>query len=508
MKTNHVIAAVVAAVAVLSLVGGAAAQLETVDARLAIDQPHYIEDGVQTTDINGTQAYVVHGPEHDLHPLNFDVDDVTDYGVSTSAGQLEYNDRLGTYTFQSGGETGTFELYWVVQTEQTTVVNNTTQTQEVSLRYETLIRVAGQADMVHQTQAENQRQEHYMELGEEVNATIMQVREDGLIFAPDEGSDFEIYEAMLTRYIATGDPIQAFTGNYTQIWLLVLLSPGGYLFLAQFLGIIVWLAYKRYQSRSESIDRQSIEGSVSEKLAALDDKERRQAAANLDWNDEFPDSVARGFRESLGENPYRGWLRVRAALQPKHLVRDRLQAMSQCGYVGVPTTTTPDAEPETIDIYPETDVEDGVETIALDDLTDEELEAVDWDDAELRNFDLPEADYDASEIDDRLETADLEALVEELDVEMQYFDDLEEFGHYLHEFIASIREHPITDEHGYQHSTRATLELLLEKLNLMDREGLPTARYLADAVEAAIRDYDRGDRAEQYVEEVQDGATH
>lgn len=123
----------------LPAVAGAAPQ--TSDAELAIEQSEYIKQGVGTARADNSTVYIVHDSTIELKPQNFDTSNVVGFGVLTDAGELSYNERMGTYRFSAGNNTGTFELYWEVEQRRLVQQNNSTTTQTVRKRYTATIRV-------------------------------------------------------------------------------------------------------------------------------------------------------------------------------------------------------------------------------------------------------------------------------------------------------------------------------------------------------------------------------
>jgi hypothetical protein len=282
--------------------------------------------------------------------------------------------------------------------------------------------------------------------------------------------------------------------------MLALLTLGGFLFLLTFVGPLVFVLYRYYKQRNERATVQALEGDLDAKQVELEDRERLQQLANMDWGDIFADDhVAHAFREHLGETVLDGWMSLNAALLPRHVIRDRLQAMAQHGYAAEWADYD---EARLVEANPESD--EDFESLRNPD--DELLDALDWDDPLLRSFDLGEVDVDLSELDTELETLDLETLIDELDAQMRHFDEPGEYGAYLREFVESVRAHPFTDEQGRPDDVRYAMSCWLKTAQLLgDRHHFPAAEYLVEAIEGALGNHDLGQQAEAYVDRVQSG---
>lgn len=526
-----------AAVLVLALVLGAAvapllattadAQLASRDATLAIDQPAYVDSEVKQTSINGTRAYVVKGEEIDIRPQNFRSSDVLDYGVDAPAGTLTFDEAMQEYTFSPEGETGTFELYWTV-TEQR-VVNNTQGNQtvqtttNVSVRYSAVVRVDGKTQMTHVVAGTIAGLRQQAANWEEFNATVQDVREMNLLaFAfGSPPSTEQVVQGMVNTYIATRDPIRGlFSGS--EIMILLVTSMFGLFLLVSNFGAFAALLLKTYRRLFffESIEAE--EGAIRDRVAELDDQQRRMRFADLDWVDWFNDHVADLFKR-LGATPAEGYDALsNGVLQPRTWVRDRLQAMSQCGYAArverrtvtdggdeeEPSEVITDAEVIAIplELGPNEEFADRDDLVSLAHPDDELLDALDWEDEYIRNFDLVGEDIDASKLDTEPTTLDLDELLAAVELQTRRFEDTETAGQYLREYLESVRAHPITDAEGRPRTTREMANRLLTIVRrARDEHDIPLADYQVQAVERALLDDDPGERADKHLSDLRSG---
>jgi len=504
---------ILAVLVVVSLVAptGAAA-LEQRSADLAIDQPHYIDGEVKQSAVNGSTVYEAEGESIEIRPRNFDPADVRSFGVEESSGSLSYDSEMGTYVFEAGRD-GTYHLYWTVN--ETRVVNETVgnetveRRESVRVQYSAALRVeSGERTHIPASQLEGIREDaaNWSEFSGAVRSDE--------VAGPD--ADMGEYTQLAIDLIRLKEhPLSALTGNFTQVLLTLFITLGG-MFVLLLFGLYHYLSRRsdiKFRHRRESLDAERAD--LEDQLLDLDERDRLSALEGMDWNDILPDDVARAFREAFGETVLDGYLRIQETLKPSNLVRDRLEAMSSEGYVAVveredvATDGGADVETRIVDarIAPETDVEPGVETVDISDPSEDLLDALDWDDPELRSFDLAAHDIDQSEFSTRLEAASLEELIEEYEVEMRQFDGNKEvFAAYLLEFLESVEGHEYTDEEGRVRHIRHSLNLFLRVSRILDeRHETPIAGYQSDHIAYLLANYERDEEISQYVDEVREG---
>jgi len=498
---------------VVSLVAptGAAA-LEQRNAVLSIDQPHYIESDVQESAVNGSTVYEAEGPSLEIRPRNFAPGDVRSFGVEESAGSLSYDSSMGVYVFETDRD-GTYNLYWTVN--ETRVVNETrgnetVETREsVRVQYSASLRVeSSERTHIPASQLEGVREDAAN--WSEFTSAVRSEEVAGPNANMEEESQLAV-NLLRLRY----HPLSALTGNFTQVLLTLFITLGGFFVLLLF-ATYHYLTRRsdiKFRHRRESLDAERAD--VEDQLLELDERERLAALEGMDWNDIFPDDVARAFRESFGENVLEGFLRIQESFKPSNLVRDRLEAMDSEGYVAVvdredvATDGGADVESRIVDarIVSDTNLEPGDEPVDLSEPSEDLLDALAWDDPELRSFDLPSHDLDQSEFSTRLEGATLEELIEEYEVDMRQFDGNKEvFAEYLLEFLTSVEGHEYTDEDGRVRHLRHVLNLFLRVSRLLDeKHETPLAAYQSEHIAYLLANYERDEEISQYVDEVREG---
>lgn len=515
--TNRKLPTIAAVVLVLSSLFAAtavpamAADVSTQDrnADLAVRQPEYVDSDVRQESANGTPVYVVKGGEILLQPQNFDDGQVIDYGVKTDGGDLTYDSEMGVYVFTPGeNASGTYDVYWRTSTtEQVTVEENGTtrnETQTIQHEYSAKIRVEGQTNMVHLSPAESAERQHYLELGREVNGTVQQLRDKSLPFAQNDGSDYEVFQGMTDRYVETGNPVSLFTGNLGAIVTLIVFTLSGWLLVVVFGGGVanVIRQLKKKLHIHESVEAE--EGEIADRQAQLDKEERERGMQNVDWNAWFMDDVVADAFRDMGENTHDGIQTLTSGpLHPRVWMRDRLQAMGQCGY----QVDVTERDGEIVDAElasPDAD-DDSLEPVSAYDV-DDLVDTIDWEDDEWWQFRLPEADYDPSELDSEPVTMDLDELLYELDLQMEKFPNKRAAGRSLREYIEAVEEHEYTDANGQPQFVREILNNFLKTIQqAQDRHRMPM-RAVGEAVERALIDHDPNQEAITKAKEVRAGA--
>jgi hypothetical protein len=215
------------------------------------------------------------------------------------------------------------------------------------------------------------------------------------------------------------------------------------------------------------------------------------------------DVVADAFRD-MGENVHDGIQTLTSGpLHPRVWMRDRLQAMDQCGYqVDV---TTDGAEVVDAELAAPDAEGDGLEPVGEYD-ADTLVDVIDWEDDEWWRFRLPEADYDPSALDSEPVTMELDELLYELDLQIEKFPNKRAAGRSLREYIEAIEEHEYTDQHGQPQFVREILNDFLKTIQQgQDRHQMPM-RAIGEAVERALIDHDPNQEALNTAREVRSGA--
>ncbi len=494
------------------------------NAELAIDQPHYIDSGVETRQSNGTTVYVASGEQLDIFPQNFDSENVVNYGVTTQGGEMNLNPQTGAFVFKPS-QTGTYNLFFVVErttvveTSNTTANNSTTnssttaETVTEQVRYEAAVRVEGGLNLVHQEEGSIASTRVAAENWRDFNSTI---HGQDLVGAGGTG---DAVEEMISWYTLRKHPQEALTGGVV-----------GYLILGfSSTAVLVWVVFFGGHAKITRALRKRLhifeateaeEGSAKEAVAELDRQEKQRAAQNTDWNDlpGFDDHVASAFREVFGETVHDGTVEYLAAMLPGTLIRDRLQAMGHDGYVAVVDERAApdggddgDGEIVSAHLAHGDDVDADADVVDLVDATEETVEAVataleTWDDPVLTEFELVDADYDAADLETTYESMDIRAVGERLEADMRYFDSPEAYGEYLQEFLASVEEGPECDTEGRPDEIRYIMSHFLKHAQVLDdRFDFPLVRFHREAIERALVDFDPEAEARDAIEQVKLG---
>lgn len=497
--------------------GAAAGQTATQQsATLEIQQPHYIDQEVRTTNENGTQVYLARGERLDIQPTLLNQSDVVAFGVETDSGQLTYDSTFEHWLFEPSAA-GTHTLYWVTERQVQRQEGNETVTQTQQTRHVARVRVEGGLNIDHQPASDMTETREDAQKWREFNSTLDELREGGILVdagLADPPSTNQLIQQMVTAYLTIHDPIAVATGNYTQILTLIVLSPGGWLFLLSIFGPLVFvivLLYKR-QTIYELIEAD--EGDLATRMANFDAELSRQALQNKDFNDIWSDDHIAAAMRKLGETPLDAIETWYSTNRPRYALHDRLQAMAAEGYVAVADEDTradggavdSEAVPASARVVHEDDVADDVETYSLEVRPDHPLlDAIQWDQFEIREFDLAGADYDRADADTAVEQYDLETLIDRTGLDMREFDSEQAAAEYLAELFRDIRRHPITDDGGTPDTMRYTMEQFLREAQLLeDRYELPV-QYWAQLWERALVDYDQGAEAEKTLQQIRDG---
>lgn len=534
LKTVFLVALLVG-VPVATAVGGVAAAPNDLAAELVVDQPHYVDEPVRQTNADGNRVYIAHAAALELRPTNFDADDVTSFGVSTEGGSLSYDDQTGEYVFEAL-QTGTYTLYFTVASgsgaqagENASNASNASGPQ----RYVANVRVEGGTNLVHVQQSDLDAQQADAQKWQDWNASVQQVRDDDMLvdlgLSEPPGAE-EVHQVMLNRYVLVGDPLQALFSGTTGVFVVLFLSVSGLLVVlvgtAYHTAIIAFLYGKlnRYESA------ESDEGEISDRIIALDREESARKLAKRDFSDVFGDPwVAEAMRD-LGDNPLQALTKLMTTFRDRLVVHNRLQAMGQAGYVAVideRAATDGGEDHDDTDgasgvvsahVAHEGDLPDDhdldvVPLSAIEEPDDELMDALDWSQDAIYDFDYVDADFDRSDLPvtplntdaDADDMDDLEHLLEMTDIDLRNFSDSGAAAKYVRELLVDVREHPITDDRSEVDTLRYGLEHLLDSAHLMrDRYEMPV-QYLIDRWDRALEEHDPAARATQTLQDVQEG---
>ncbi|RLM32631.1 hypothetical protein [Haloarcula sp. Atlit-120R] len=474
-------------------------------ASVAIETPGYVGE-TSTLRQNNETIYVMNGTQATLQPQNFDAENVIGFGVVGSQGQLTFNDRMGVFEYDTNGVVGSAELYWEVEEQVRT--DNGTET--VRTRYVTTVRSEG-----------NTSYEHYQ------SGEIDEMRTDAANWSEWESSLVGIYGSGVDIQQQTqkavelsklaNNPLAALSGNFTGLVVALFVSLGGLLILALFgtFHLVTRFSDIQYIHRSESLKAE--EKDIDDKARELNWREKMRSVAKWDWSDFFGDLVARAY-QAIGRTPFDGLKRLVAARRPRNLVDHRIQAMGHDGYVGVVEREDvsadggDDSERAIIDarVARSETVADDVETVDLTGLDEDEheqfLEALDWNDQTLWNYDLSDTDATPADITVEQAPMSLEELSDALGADLMQFDSRQHWGQYLLEFVQFVREHDICDNEGRPDDIQLVLNEWMDADDMLsDGFELPHFKAESEALEWAVQHSDPVEEADRTIENVKNG---
>lgn len=480
---------------------------QSIPATLAIEQPEYVDDDVQTQSVNGTTMYVVNAGRVDVQPQSFDAADVVGFGVETDAGQLTYDDRMQVYEFDAQNETGTFRLYWEVEETRVVGSGENATTEDVTVRYSAVIKVAESPQYAHLPSGDLEQQR---EDAENWSTFVGGIRD----IAGENADVQDAVDYMFNTLMIKHQPLAALSGNFTAIVLLAFSTLGGLLFLALIGAVHLLSRFTdiKYINRFESLKAE--EKDIDEKLSDLQLKERLQALGRADWNDLFDDYTSRAYR-NMAETPKKAINRLTSVRRPVNLVNHRLQAMGQLGYRAAveeaQTDGGDDAGDQDADIVsahivpPHEDVPEGYRVDDLADPSEPLVREVMADD-EVRDFNLVSAPVDVDAITVEQTPMDLEELMVALEIERDDFDSVDEWGDYLVEFVEFVHKHDYTDDHGSPNEIQFILNEWMDTDDLLgDAFDIPQFKYESEAIARALIERDPVADAEAQVDDIVEG---
>lgn len=222
---------------------------------------------MQRSLVNETPTYRVSGEQFRIVPENFRTNRVIDFGVSGN-GSLSYDPTFDEFVFDPNGQTGIFEVYWIVNREVTQAAgnaSNATNTTMVSTEYTARIEVQEQASLLHTSQERLSSIEEDAENWQEFENTVLSPGVAG------EDADIqEVTQNVINLYRLANDPLAALTGNFTGVIILIVTTLGGLLFWALWNGhhtVVTGRLYRRLNIH-ESIEAE--EGELGERIEELD----------------------------------------------------------------------------------------------------------------------------------------------------------------------------------------------------------------------------------------------
>lgn len=440
----------VAAFVIAALVGaaGLAIQPAVADdglADLEIEQPNYVPTDVVVSDEDGERIYEVGGDELLIRFTNADHANVTAVDVRDGPGTIEYDENIDLFRFDAEGQAGSSELLFQVEHADGSVSEHRAILQVRDVHW------------THRTAEEDQ------ELREAAN-NWSQVESEAAQIDPDE-DPADVVSRGLTFARFIDSPFSTFLADIQAILIMMVFRPGGWAILGVLIGmaLIGVASGARYRNRTQK--QLADWGDIQhEKDEAYLQKARRILQQN-DWNQLFPDEIARAMREYFGRNVWQGFKQYMLLRSPVSVKGTVLQMMAQLGYEGY-RVETDDGEIEAIVT---TDGEpDGENVTAID------LSALDYENEDHREFieavdpeDLDEKVYKASDEQIDLSSAsfpisnrevdDADLLKEINPAFPEDYENEEEMARHLGQMMQFVIEHPHTDENG---QSRRDMDLL------------------------------------------------
>jgi len=483
------------------------------EAGLTVEQPHYVDSGVNKQSTNGTLIYKVSGAAIRLYSDSFGMDEVV--AVRSQPDVTLEQTQSGTGWLMQPDADGSYTLTWEV--DETVPTANGTTTERRS--YQATIQVSGVEGVAVVNQQEYQNAQKAAQKWRDINATAAEQASNSWIYAllPGEPDTEAWIDSALDKQRLVHNPASAFGSGLTLL-AFAIFSLGGALAIAIALGAHakIVMSLSRQLNIFESIEDE--EGETVKRMEREHAREKQQAVQNQKHSEVFLPHESDAMRE-VGETPLEADVNLWAdTLLPSAAVAFKARAMGADGYVGV----VPEDVPLTDGRGPDADG-DGDEPPLLDAGRDAgaRLEIVpkedlaDRDDApaEARRVDLTAADrewldvlpvnddamleFDPADVDvDRegMAVADVQWTVKDLVVEsgleMRHFDSAAEAGRLLRQFLEWIVERDITDADGRPREARYIAETWLRNAQIMDDKFNIPKQHLIDILEAAIQDDD------------------
>jgi len=548
-----------AVLVVASAVGGAAVVVAPVSAQesastesadLDIVQPHYIDSSVDRSTDNGIAVYEASGQRLRLHPTNFDERNVIDTGISPASNASFSQANAGTGYILEPEQTGTYELYWVVERPASGPNASAGDTERV--RYEATISVDGNLGVVAVPESRYNEQQEQAEKWGTLNSSVQTMIDNSWIVStlPGDRPTAEAFiESALRKQRLVHNPAAAFGEGLTLLIFGIFSLGGGLLFLGA-LGwhakAVAWL--RRRLNIYESVE--DAEGDVARKMEAQNIADAKRARQNQRFSDVYQPHIADAMAE-LGETPYEADINLAASMLPSEAVAQKARAMGASGYVAVVPEAIVDlltgddgaddegdgasdvatdggtdateaaaadinidtgtlldhleATDERLAIQPADVVDDDAVTVDLTEADRDWISVLPVNDEVLLEFDLAGAEYDRLDADGDLPDWDLEDIIERTHLEMRHFDSPAEAAEHLLAFVEDTCQHQVTDPDGRPRTTRTVLETVLRDSQILEDRFNLSRQHVIDWLEAAIRADDPVAEGLDHAADVEDG---
>lgn len=445
-------------------------------ADLAIEQPSYVSGDVEETTEGGDVIYQASGEELLIRVQNADHANIEDVRVQNGPGSINYDASLGLYRFIPDGAGSSTVVFAVDANGTAAALRAIIQVDNVAWAHR-----GAEADEQLQTAADKWRQVE---------------REAGEV-APDDDPESVVSDALTyARFLES--PLQGLTDSVRGAMAVLALTPGGWLISAIFLGISLLGVASGMKYRNRTQKQLSDYGDIQiEKDEAFLEKVRSRLLQQNDWNQFFPDDVARANRDLFGRNVWQGVKQFSLLWSPRSVKGTVLQLMGQDGYVGhvardaddalleagIERSEDPDTyEPPTPDINVEGVTVETVDLRGLDFTNDADwIDAIDWDQLDDRVFDLERDQIDIDQVHLPVSNRNMDdaEFMETVNPNFpEDFADEEHFAAVCAQVLDFVIEHDYSDELGRPREEMDLLSYLAEMSTVLaDDGGFPAAHY-------------------------------
>lgn len=445
--------------------GAAAADPAADDAQIAIEQPHYVSEGVQTSRTNNTTTYEVEGSHFEILPQNFDADQVVTFGVREESASMTFDRSTGEFVLNVQ-ETGTYRLYWTA-TKQVAAGNNSTTTQRV--RYETRVQVDN-AEYQHLSSSRYDELQADAENWSVVVSTFSQIGPD------DVGIEQKLKQAR-NAYEFLVDPLSALSGDASAAIILLTWTNGGRLVLGALLIIPiaivapVIISYRRLKKQVPEM------ADIDEERMRLWKEKRENALVEVVPHKLFDGRMADKMQQHFGDDLREVLVAVFGTVGDEQLKRLFLQAMGQQGY-------TATQGPDGVEIHEPGDaaVADGGEQPdnPLVNPSADTVKHVDWDDIDRQALG---DDVAMDALDSPIEPTDVDDdMLAQFDISIpEDFNSREELADALGQVMQYGLSHNYTDREGCIRPEQSVLNTLHKLATIThERYDVPVMRYYRD----------------------------
>ena len=370
----------------VALVAGvitAPALAQTQQAELAIKQPSYVSSDVEQATDGGDVIYRASGEELLIRVQNADHGNITGVRVQNGPGSISYDGVLGLYRFVPEGAGSSTLVFQVEENGTAAELRAIIQMEAVNWAHRD-----AEADQQLQKQADKWQQ----------------VENEAGDVNPEEDPETVVSDALTyARFLES--PLQGLTDSLQGAIAVLAFTPGGWLISAIFLGISLLGVASGMRYRNRTQKQLADFGDIQiERDKAFLEKVRSRLLQQNDWNQLFPDDVARANRDLFGRNVWQGCKQFSLLWSPRSVKGTTLQLMGQDDWVGYAVRDDNGGlreagieqagDPESYE-PPEPDVEvDGVTVKTVDlagldfDADGDWIDAVDWHALDDRVFDL------------------------------------------------------------------------------------------------------------------------